>query len=177
MPYTDLATIHDPATDAVAPASWGDQVRENFEVLRKPIQARAWRSTQVVKPATNVGLYVPLTVIKYESTPIFNSTNGNLVVPAGGSGIYACNGQFYWEGGGTGFRLCAITVNTNIVATMINAPVTPGPAQIVSSDLRLNAGDVVALFIMHNNAAALGMADVGAEYSCNLSIRQVSSLF
>jgi len=31
MPYTDLNTIHDPATGTIAPASWGDQIRTNQE--------------------------------------------------------------------------------------------------------------------------------------------------
>lgn len=33
MAYVDLNTIHNPATGTVPPASWGDQVRDNFEYL------------------------------------------------------------------------------------------------------------------------------------------------
>lgn len=37
MAYADLNGIHNPSTGGVAPASWGDQVRDNFEAI-----AGAW---------------------------------------------------------------------------------------------------------------------------------------
>lgn len=33
MAYVDLNTIHNPATGTAPPATWGDQVRDNFETL------------------------------------------------------------------------------------------------------------------------------------------------
>jgi hypothetical protein len=36
MPYVDLNTIHNPSTGGIAPASWGDQARDNFEFLIDP---------------------------------------------------------------------------------------------------------------------------------------------
>jgi hypothetical protein len=36
MPYVDLNTIHNPATGTVAPATWGDQTRDNLEFLIDP---------------------------------------------------------------------------------------------------------------------------------------------
>jgi hypothetical protein len=36
MSYVDLNTIHNPTTGGIAPASWGDQVRDNFEFLIDP---------------------------------------------------------------------------------------------------------------------------------------------
>jgi hypothetical protein len=36
VPYVDLNTIHNPATGTVAPATWGDQIRDNFEFLIDP---------------------------------------------------------------------------------------------------------------------------------------------
>ena len=36
MSYVDLNTIHNPATGTVAPAAWGDQVRDNDEFLIDP---------------------------------------------------------------------------------------------------------------------------------------------
>jgi hypothetical protein len=33
VPYVDLNTIHNPATGTVAPATWGDQIRDNCEFL------------------------------------------------------------------------------------------------------------------------------------------------
>jgi hypothetical protein len=36
VPYVDTQTIHNPATGTVAPATWGDQVRDNLEFLVDP---------------------------------------------------------------------------------------------------------------------------------------------
>lgn len=33
MPYLDLNAIHNPSTGGIAPAAWGDQVRDNDEFL------------------------------------------------------------------------------------------------------------------------------------------------
>lgn len=41
MPLTDLNTIHNPAAGSVAPASWGDAIRDNFEYLRTAYES-AW---------------------------------------------------------------------------------------------------------------------------------------
>ena len=38
MPYVDTQSIHNPATGTAAPATWGDQVRDNLEFLvDKPV--------------------------------------------------------------------------------------------------------------------------------------------
>lgn len=38
MAYADLNTIHNPATGTSPPASWGDQVRDNFEFFNTNLQ-------------------------------------------------------------------------------------------------------------------------------------------
>lgn len=44
MGYVDLNTIHNPATGTAAPASWGDQVRDNFEFLIDPPTCMVYNS-------------------------------------------------------------------------------------------------------------------------------------
>lgn len=39
MAYVDLLTIHNPAPNNSPPASWGDQVRDNFEALKADVDA------------------------------------------------------------------------------------------------------------------------------------------
>lgn len=39
MAYADLNTIHNPSTGTSPPASWGDQVRDNFEFLNTLVGA------------------------------------------------------------------------------------------------------------------------------------------
>jgi hypothetical protein len=43
--YVDLNTIHNPATGTVAPAAWGDQIRENDEFLIDPPACAVFNST------------------------------------------------------------------------------------------------------------------------------------
>ncbi len=57
MAYADLNTIHDPATGTVAPAAWGDQVRDNFEFLvDPPVCSIADPTGSSVATATTVAL-------------------------------------------------------------------------------------------------------------------------
>lgn len=55
--YADLNGIHNPATGTVPPASWGDQIRENFEFLIEPPSCAVSNSTvQSVASATFTSL-------------------------------------------------------------------------------------------------------------------------
>jgi hypothetical protein len=45
VPYVDTQTIHNPATGTVAPATWGDQVRDNLEFLVDPPACSVFHST------------------------------------------------------------------------------------------------------------------------------------
>jgi hypothetical protein len=57
VPYTDLNTIHNPATGTVAPATWGDQIRTNEEFLiDSPVCSISQSTSQTVATATLVVL-------------------------------------------------------------------------------------------------------------------------
>jgi hypothetical protein len=57
MPYVDLNTIHNPATGTVAPAAWGDQVRDNDEFLIDPPAVSIFESSaQTVNNVTTTAL-------------------------------------------------------------------------------------------------------------------------
>ena len=59
MPYTDPQTIHNPATGTVAPATWGDILRENSEFLIDPPACSVTHSTtQSIATATTVAARV-----------------------------------------------------------------------------------------------------------------------
>lgn len=47
MPYVDPNTIHDPVTGTVAPAAWGDVVRDDLEFLVDPPAASVFNNAAV----------------------------------------------------------------------------------------------------------------------------------
>lgn len=47
MPYVDPNTIHNPATGTVAPAAWGDVIRDDLEFLVDPPAASVFNSAAV----------------------------------------------------------------------------------------------------------------------------------
>jgi hypothetical protein len=54
--WQDLNSIHNPATGTSPPASWGDQVRDNFEALPRGVMGRATKSTDQTAISTVVDL-------------------------------------------------------------------------------------------------------------------------
>lgn len=42
MAYADLNTLHNPSTGVAPPASWGDQVRDNFEFFNSALNLGQW---------------------------------------------------------------------------------------------------------------------------------------
>lgn len=67
MTYVDLNTIHNPATGSVAPASWGDGVRDNDEDLNArttPAQASvATSQTTTSLTYTDLATVVSVTIV------------------------------------------------------------------------------------------------------------------
>lgn len=154
MPYVDLNTIHNPATGTVAPASWGDQVRDNLEFLIDP-------------PACSIFETSPQLITNVTTTPMISneenydnagmhstSTNtSRITVPLAGRYLFWGRLSFAGTTAGT-YRYLSFRVNggTEYVG-MICGP-TPDAAvtTLLSSTaaLVLNANDYVELCSRHN---------------------------
>lgn len=108
--YDDLNNTHNPATDTIAPATWGDQVRTNQEALFRPSMARVFHSS-----ASTISTGTP-TVLSFDSeaydTDGFHSTVSNtdrLTIPVRGVYAIGCSGR--WASGTGGVREIKILKN------------------------------------------------------------------
>lgn len=92
MPYVDPNTVHNPATGSVAPAAWGDVVRDNFEFLADPPQCSVRASAP--QTITNNTLTVLTANTEFYDTDAMHSTVSNTsritVQTAGRYSVEAC---------------------------------------------------------------------------------------
>ncbi len=87
MPYVDLNTIHNPATGTVAPATWGDGVRDNFEFLIDPPACSVFASSaELVPNATPYKLAAPSE--NFDNNAMHSTVTNNSRITAQTAGRY-----------------------------------------------------------------------------------------
>jgi hypothetical protein len=114
--YIDLNTIHNPATGTVAPAAWGDQIRENEEFLIDPPVVSVFHSVTV-----NVTTGTGLTILNANSENYDNdamhstvSNTSRLTVQTAGRYMFGARVNFDVANGGgaTGMRAVELLHNS-----------------------------------------------------------------
>lgn len=104
-PVTDPQTIHNPAVGTIAPATWGDSVRDGIWSLANPARVRTDRNaTQSIANNTITALTWNEEV--YDSHGMHdNATNTHrLTVPTGWDGLWHVELSLEFAANATGFR-------------------------------------------------------------------------
>ena len=123
MSYVDLQTIHNPATGNVAPASWGDQVRDNFEALAEPPSCRVYHSAQqLLTHATWTTLLANTESWDSASMHSTSSNTSRIAVPS--AGIYLFNATAEFGDHPTGMRWLRFLINGSATQPFFAAAVT-----------------------------------------------------
>ena len=154
MSYVDLALIHDPVTGAVAPASWGDQIRENLEFLIDPPACSVNHSTnQSVPNATVTALLADTEQFDNDSMHSTSSNTSRITIQTGGR--YLIFATVRTGSNQTGHRQVQIRANGDQVnsAYNIGRHDAAGDASTVISGSRalvLSAGEYVECTLEHN---------------------------
>lgn len=95
MGYVDPATIHNPATGNVAPASWGDQLRENDEWFAEPSSCRVYHSTtQNLSTSTFTALNANSEQWDSASMHSTSSQTSRITVPVAGKYLFVARIEF-----------------------------------------------------------------------------------
>lgn len=158
--YLDLNSIDNPTTGSPAPASWGDQTRENLERLAKPYMVRVRRTTPQSIP-TAAGTAVAWDTQDYDEN---NGTTemwlpgapANLVLPITGRYEAKFGAQFAINA--AGLRLLYIAVNgvvKGILHDVGNASWYVGG--VVSAEFAGLAGQAVSCFAYQNSGGDLNL--------------------
>lgn len=151
--YVDLSTIHDPSTGAVAPATWGDQIRENFEFFVAPPSARGYySSTQSVSHATPT--FLTTNTESWDTHGALSS--GIFTAPV--TGKYLLNAVVEWQQDSTGMRGVEFVVNGSQVVRVFYAQGGSTAVQARGSGsmiYSLSAGHYVQVRTYQNSGSSL----------------------
>lgn len=159
--YVDLVTIHDPTTGNVAPAAWGDQIREDFEALIDPPFVAAFNSA-AVSVANN-----SLTVLNADSESFDNdgmhstvSNTSRLTVQKAGRYEFTCRVNFQADVVDNTRRVIQIRKNgAGGITVNSSRVVNDGNSQTISGFLKdtMVATDYMEVLCLQNSGGALNV--------------------
>lgn len=156
MPYVDLNTIHNPATGTIAPASWGDQVRDDLEFLIDPPACSVFHST--VQSVAH-GSWVPLLANSenYDNDGMHSTVSNTARITIATAGRYDVNGTISFAVNTTGNRAISVWLNgtTQYVGMLVPSAASNSTVVSVSRTLVLNAGDYIEARAFQTCGAAL----------------------
>jgi hypothetical protein len=160
--YVDLNTIHNPATGTIAPASWGDQARDNFEFLIDPPMCSVYASTaQAVATGTSTALTADSE--NYDSDAMHSTVSNTSRITAQEDGRYELTAMVFYAAG-TGRRVTSFLVNgtTALNGDSRVSAVTGGAAGVtdqvsISRTVTLTAGDYVEVRVNQNSGGNLNV--------------------
>lgn len=116
MSYVDLNTIHNPqASTNDAPATWGDAVRDNFEVFADGYLAHVHNSAAQAIPNTT-GTALTFDSERRDNDGIHSTSSNTHRLTAARDGYYSCFCEGYLEANSTGIRALTTYLNGSEIA-------------------------------------------------------------
>jgi hypothetical protein len=172
MAFVDPNTIHNPATSSVAPAAWGDVVRDDLVYLATPPQAKvsltanlsvtnntttvpgftteAWDTDGIHSTTVNTGRFTIVTAGKYELT-------ASVLWDINAAGVRILTIR---KGGATSLNYCPVDASTGAMGAF-------NVGQQCQARDSANAGDYYEITVYQNSGGALNvLADAATWFSC-----------
>jgi hypothetical protein len=157
MPYVDLNTIHNPATATIAPASWGDQTRDNFEFLVDPPACSVFNNAaQSVAVGSAV---LTANSENYDNNGMHSTVTNTSRITATTAGRYLVIATIECAASATGERDASLRVNgTTVFQSMrVGAAATGLTVRTVSRTLVLAVNDYVEVLLGQNSGGNLNV--------------------
>ena|SRR5688572_21878863 len=162
MTIVDLNTIHNPATGLVAPAAWGDGVRDNFEFLADPPAASVYNSgTQNV--TNNTMTVLTANSENYDNDAMHSTVTNTSRLTVQTAGRWEFNAVVNFNGAGSGSpstRLLEFFVNgiTSYGAGQYPDAGTAATSQIMGGrTLTLVVGDYVEVRVRQQSGVTVAV--------------------
>ena len=150
MGYVDPNTIHNPATSSVAPAAWGDTVRDDLEwLVDRPGCAVYNSATQNVTNASNTVLTADSEL--YDLDSMHSTVSNTSRITATTAGKYRIGAVVEWDSGATGRCEVYLLVNGSTAHALSIAASVAGLTQNGTTILTLAAGDYVEVRVWQNS--------------------------
>lgn len=156
MGYVDLATIHNPATGGIAPASWGDQVRDNFVAIANPPRCSISHSTtQSVTNATWTAMSADTE--EYDTDAMHSTVTNNSRITIVTAGLYLVTAAVSWAANATGSRGARLWLSgvAAVPGTVAQASATDSNVSTVTVTVSLSAGAYIEVQGLQRSGGAL----------------------
>lgn len=168
MPYVDPQTVHNPATGAVAPAAWGDTVRDDLEFLIDQPKVSAF-ATAPQSVADNTATALTANDENRDTDAMHSTVTNTSRVTANTAGLYTVNVAVLFAANATGRRAVDLRVNgTTTLNIDGRMTVTTGNSMAVTGQrlLALEVGDYVECMVLQTSGGALNVTlnELGAVY-------------
>lgn len=143
MAFVDPNTIHNPATGTIAPASWGDNVRDNLVYFYDTPHAKCINSGSIA--ATTATLTAVTFSTEEVDTDAIHSTSANTSrFTCQTAGRYRFNGAIHWENNATGYRLAQVRLN-GVGGTILDESYLPSVSANSEATVRVCGSYVLAV--------------------------------
>jgi hypothetical protein len=160
VPYVDVQTIHNPATGAVAPAAWGDGVRDNQEFFIDPPTCSVYNSA-AVSVANSSPTILNANSELFDNDALHSTVTNPSRVTAQTAGRYLLTSSAQFAANATGIRQIEFLLNGASILASVSRALPPG----VGSDafvktfiaVVLAAGDYVEARVFQSSGGALNV--------------------
>lgn len=170
MSYVDLASIHDPQTGQVAPAAWGDQIRENQEFFIDPPAVSVFNSGEEFIGAGGAFNDLLADSENFDNDAMHSTVSNTERITAQTAGRFLFIATVRWAADATGERQLQLQVNgiTALPGLRLtaNTVANAATALTVAAMVTLTVGDFVTCQARQTSGSNIGvrMVEFGATY-------------
>lgn len=165
----DLNSVHNPVTGGVAPAAWGDAIRDRWEfILRDKPACRAISTVPITIP-DSTWTSIPFNQEDYDDGGCHStvSNTSRFTAPTASGGKFDCGGGVSWEPHATGRRLWRLLKNgTTVIAQteLMKESVGGASSGSPATQVELAADDYVQMQVFQTCGGDLDV-EVIADFS------------
>lgn len=156
MSYVDPDTVHNPATGTVAPAAWGDVIRDDLEFLIDPPACSVFDNTgQSV--ADNTLATLNANSENFDNDAMHSTVTNNSRITVQTAGRYEFTSRVQFGTSGTGRRTITYRLNGTTSTTVASAAAVSGAAQTVPSFFKIvmGVGDYIEVQVFQTSGGSL----------------------
>jgi hypothetical protein len=172
MPYVDPQSVHNPATGTVAPATWGDTVRDDLEYLIDPPACSVFNSTT---QSTTTSTWTTLTADSenFDNNAMHSTVSNTSRITIQTAGRYLFFARNDWASNTAGSRVMRYKINgTDPGATLQQLMAIPATTTGINTQLAatwtlvLAAADYVEVEAWQNTGGNLQLVlrEFGATF-------------
>lgn len=157
MPYSDPQLTHNPATSTIAPAAWGDVIRDDLEFLIDPPTCSVYNSAAVSVP-TSTGTTLNANSENFDSDGLHSTVTNSSRITAQTGGRYLGTASVQFAANVTGIRQVQFLLNGSpIVASVARGPGFTGSDSFVKTFIAvvLAPGDFIEVSAFQASGVSL----------------------